>query len=42
MNCNKSSRDEIYDKTAGCTWRDYKTNRETAKELIITPVLDKI
>ena len=27
-------------KTAGCPWTDYKT--ETAKELNITPVLDKI
>jgi len=29
-------------KTAGCTWTDYKTNTEIAKELNITPVLDKI
>jgi hypothetical protein len=29
-------------KTAGYTWRDYKTNIEIAKELNITPVLDKI
>jgi hypothetical protein len=29
-------------KTAGYTWRDYKTNTEIAKELNITPVLDKI
>jgi len=29
-------------KTAGCTWTDYKTNTDTAKELNITPVLDKI
>jgi hypothetical protein len=28
--------------TAGYTWTDYKTNTETAKELNITPVLDKI
>jgi hypothetical protein len=29
-------------KTAGFTWTDYKTNKEIAKELNITPVLDKI
>ena len=29
-------------KAAGYTWTDYKTNSETAKELNITPVLDKI
>ena len=29
-------------KTAGYTWTDYKTNVKTAKELNITPFLDKI
>jgi hypothetical protein len=29
-------------KTAGYTWADHKTNTDTAKELNITPVLDKI
>jgi hypothetical protein len=29
-------------KTAGYTWTDYKRKREVAKELNITPVLDKI
>ena len=29
-------------KTAGCIWEGYKTDTETAKELNITPVLDKI
>jgi hypothetical protein len=29
-------------KTVGYTWTDYKTNTEIAKELNITPVLDKI
>jgi len=29
-------------KAAGHTWTDYKTNQETAKELNIIPVLDKI
>ena len=29
-------------KTAGCTWTDYKTNSHIAKELEITPVLDKL
>jgi hypothetical protein len=29
-------------KTAGYTERDYKTNREFAKGLNITPVLDKM
>jgi uncharacterized C2H2 Zn-finger protein len=29
-------------KTAEYTWTDYKTNTDTAKELNITPVLDKI
>jgi len=32
-----------YMKTAaGYTWTDYKTNSHTAKELEITPVLDKL
>jgi hypothetical protein len=38
---NKSSRDEIYEKTAGYTWTDYKANTKIAKENI-TPVLDRI
>jgi hypothetical protein len=29
-------------KAARHTWTDYKTNQETAKELNIIPVLDKI
>jgi hypothetical protein len=29
-------------KTAEYTWTDYNTNKETAKELNITPVLEKI
>jgi hypothetical protein len=29
-------------RTAGYTWTDYKTNTEIAKELNITPVLDKM
>ena len=29
-------------RTAGYTWTDYKTNSHIAKELEITPVLDKI
>ena len=29
-------------RTAGYTWTDYKTNSYTAKELEITPVLDKL
>ena len=28
-------------RTAGYTWTDYKTNAQTAKELKITPILDK-
>ena len=28
-------------RTAGCTWTDYKTNGQIAKELKITPILDK-
>ena len=28
--------------TAGYTWTDYKTNTQIAKELKITPVLDKL
>jgi hypothetical protein len=28
-------------KTAGYTWTDYRTDTEIAKELNITPVLDK-
>jgi hypothetical protein len=29
-------------RTAGYTWTDHKTNTQIAKELNITPVLDKI
>jgi hypothetical protein len=29
-------------KTAGYTWTDYKTNTQIAKELKITPILDKL
>ena len=29
-------------RTAGYTWTDYKTNAEIAKELKITPILDKL
>ena len=29
-------------RTAGCTWTDYKTNEQTAKDLKITPILDKL
>ena len=29
-------------RTAGYIWTDYKTNTQTAKELKITPILDKI
>ena len=29
-------------RTAGYTWTDYKTNAQIAKELKITPILDKI
>jgi ABC-type ATPase involved in cell division len=29
-------------RTAGYTWTDHKTNTEFAKELNITPILDKI
>ena len=29
-------------RTAGLTWTDYKTNLHIAKELEITPVLDKL
>ena len=29
-------------RTAGYTWTDYKTNLHIAKELVITPVLDKL
>jgi hypothetical protein len=28
--------------TAGFTWRDYRTNAQIAKELKITPILDKL
>jgi hypothetical protein len=31
-----------YMRTVGYTWTDHKTNTEIAKELNITPVLDKI
>ena len=29
-------------RTAGHTWRDYKTNTQITKELKITPILDKL
>jgi hypothetical protein len=29
-------------RTAGCTWTDYKTNTQIAKELKITPILGKL
>jgi hypothetical protein len=29
-------------RTAGYTWRDYKTITQIAKELQITPILDKL
>jgi len=29
-------------RTAGYTWTDYKTNSQIAKELKITPILDKL
>ena len=29
-------------RTAGYTWTDYKTNKQITKELIITPILDKL
>jgi len=29
-------------RTAAYTWTDYKTNAEVAKELKITPILDKL
>jgi hypothetical protein len=29
-------------RTAGCTWTDYKTNKQIAKELKITQILDKL
>jgi len=29
-------------RTAGYTWTDYKTNTQTANELKITPILDKL
>jgi len=31
-----------YMRTAGYIWTDYKTNGQTAKELKITPFLDKL
>jgi hypothetical protein len=29
-------------RTAGCTWTDYKTNKQITKELQITSILDKL
>jgi hypothetical protein len=29
-------------RTTGYTWTDYKTNLQVAKELKITPILDKL
>jgi hypothetical protein len=29
-------------RTAGYTWTDYKTNIKIAKELKLTPILDKL
>ena len=31
-----------YMRTAGYTWTDYKTNAQIAKELKITPILEKL
>jgi hypothetical protein len=31
-----------YMRTAGYTWTDHKTNIQIAKELKITPILDKL
>jgi len=31
-----------YTRTAGYTWGDYETNAQIAKELKITPILDKL
>jgi hypothetical protein len=31
-----------YARTAGYTWTDYKTNTQIAKELKITPILDRL
>jgi len=39
---NNSSRDEIYEKKAGYTWTDYKTNTQITKKLKIMPILDKL
>ena len=33
---------KIVRRTAGYIWTDYKTNVQTAKELKITPILDKL
>jgi hypothetical protein len=38
----KASEMKYMRKTAGYAWIDYKTNRDIAKELNITPDLDKI
>jgi hypothetical protein len=32
----------MYKKKAGYTWADYKTNTETAKELNVTLIFDKV
>jgi hypothetical protein len=40
--CIRTCYDEIYEKTAGYTWTDYKTNTQAAKELDITSLLDKL
>jgi hypothetical protein len=29
-------------RTAGYLWTDYKTNKQSAKKLKITPILDKL
>ena len=29
-------------RTAGCTWIDYKANEQIAKELKISPILEKL
>ena len=39
---NNSIRDDIQRKISGHTWTYYKTNTEIAKELNITPGLDRI
>jgi len=40
--CTSTAAEMKHMRTAGYTWTDHKTNTQIAKELKITPILDKL